>query len=351
MKRAKKIGFWGQFGDGVNIADGQAVRTNIIFDYLSENSPDKVIHKVNTFKWQTRKFAFLFETIQMLFTCKNVIIGPADNGFKIIVPMLNIVKKLINVNAFYIVIGGFLPNMLKQQPKYIKFLKKYNTLFVQTENIKNDLASIGLTNTALLSNMKNMPIKSLVDLKVINDKIVRVCTFSRVIEEKGIIEAINAVKMSNDKLGGIFIYLDIYGVIDEKFRPKLYTLLNKSEDFASYKGIVPFNQTSKTLSDYFLMLFPTYYHGEGFAGNIVDTFFAGIPIIASDWNYNSDVIRNGVNGLLVKPKDTIDLSEKILQMYYDRDLVYKMSMENIKKASEFTVEHTMKEFMSILENY
>jgi glycosyltransferase involved in cell wall biosynthesis len=52
---------------------------------------------------------------------------------------------------------------------------------------------------------------------------------------------------------------------------------------------------TKVLRDYFALLFPIYYIGEGFAGTAIDAFSAGVPVIASDWKYNSEVIKEGIN--------------------------------------------------------
>lgn len=348
---AKKIGFWGQFGDGVNISDGQAVRTNIIYKYMLEKLISSEIVKVNTHNWEKNKVAFFIKTIRMILVCDKIVIAPADNGFKIIVPLLNFFKKVKKIEVFYIVIGGFLPSLLKKSPKYIKMLKNQNTLFVQTDSLRKDLNTLGLTNVSLLTNMKNMSIRNLDDITLNKCEIIKVCTFSRVTESKGISEAISAVKLANKTLNGKFINLDIYGYIDEKFKSTFNKLVEDNSDFVDYKGIVQYDCTSDVLKSYFLLMFPTYYHGEGFAGNIVDAFFAGIPIIASDWNYNRDVVHHGVNGLLVKPKDAIDLSEKLVELYSDRKKAYEMSINNIKRAKQYKVENVMKDFMEKIEKH
>ena len=48
------------------------------------------------------------------------------------------------------------------------------------------------------------------------------------------------------------------------------------------------------------MIFPTYYVGEGFPGTIIDAFSSGIPDIATDWRYNSEIVQNGKTGYIYK---------------------------------------------------
>ena len=53
MNKKRKIGIWGQFGDGVNkIADGQAVRTTIMTNELKLRYGEENIAVVNTNGWK-----------------------------------------------------------------------------------------------------------------------------------------------------------------------------------------------------------------------------------------------------------------------------------------------------------
>ena len=58
--------------------------------------------------------------------------------------------------------------------------------------------------------------------------------------------------------------------------------------------MVPFDKSVDVLKDYFALLFPTYYEGEGFAGTLIDAYSAGVPVIASDWKYNSELVNENV---------------------------------------------------------
>ena len=78
----------------------------------------------------------------------------------------------------------------------------------------------------------------------------------------------------------------------EYYKERFAHLINQNKDFVEYKGVANYNQTVDVLKNYFALLFPTYFHGEGFAGCIIDAFFAGIPIIATDWLYNKDIVKD-----------------------------------------------------------
>jgi len=183
-------------------------------------------------------------------------------------------------------------------------------------------------------------------LKRDENKHIKLCTFSRVLKENGIEEAISAVKLSNKVLGKEFIKLDIYGVIDPLFEKKFLILLNENV-FCNYRGVVKFDETSIVLKDYFAMLFLTYYHGEGFAGNVIDAFYSGLPIIATNWMYNSDVIIHNTNGLLVPINDIAATSDAILKLYHNRELHFQISKNNINQSMMYDPDVVMEQFNKV----
>jgi len=89
------------------------------------------------------------------------------------------------------------------------------------------------------------------------------------------------------------------------------------------------------LSAFDMMVFPTYWQGEGFPGVIVDAFIAGLPVLASDWNLNSEVIEDGVTGLLFPAKDMIQLCDKMKYVIENRDILIPMRNKCLERARAF----------------
>jgi glycosyltransferase involved in cell wall biosynthesis len=316
MKKSKyEIGIWGQFGDGGQIADGQAVRTTIITNEIINRYGKRNVKILNTNGWLKNPITFFLKSVFLIARSKKIIIFPADNGFKIFVPILCMINLFFNHELYYVVIGGFLPSLLQEKPVYIRLVKKFKAIFVQTKRIKEQLESFGINNIYILSNLKNLERIDAKDLKINTDRQLKVCTFSRVTYTKGIEDAIEGVKIANIKLGDSLIKLDIYGIIDRKYEQKFNDLLSRNSDFVTYKGVINYNDTVSTLKNYFALIFPTFYHGEGLAGNIIDAFHSGLPIIATDWLYNSDVIKNYKNGLLVPIKEPKKIADALLLLY------------------------------------
>ena len=83
-------------------------------------------------------------------------------------------------------------------------------------------------------------------------------------------------------------------------------------------------------------------------GRWIDAFNSGLPIIATDWLYNKDLIKDGYNGLLVPIKDPESLSNAILKLYYDRNLTYRLALNSLDKAKDYDPEIVLKDFYSDL---
>jgi len=213
------------------------------------------------------------------------------------------------------------------------------------------LKNLGLKNAFELNNFKSLIPESLDNIKTNNADCVTLCTFSRVSEDKGILDAIQAVARANDVLGNEEnrIFLDIYGPIAKDFKDKLDSFLEKN-DVAKYKGVVDYNNSAFVLKNYFCLLFPTYYIGEGVAGTIVDASFAGIPIIATDWNMNKESIVDGYNGFLVPVKDPNKIAESIIYLYNNRDEHYKMCVNSLKLSEKFNPKNVLQKVFDFIES-
>lgn len=344
-----KIGVWGQFGDGGKIADGQAVRTTIITNELRRRYGEHSVKNVNTNAWRRRPIRFLLSSIALLRESAVFIIAPADNGFKVFVPILNFFNRFYKRRILYVVIGGFLPGLLKAKPRYVKMVNRFSGVFVQTDNIRKDLETIGVNNLAILSNPKRLNSLREDDVHLVEDERVKVCVFSRIYADKGVEDAIEAVKLANERLGGNYISLDMYGLVPESYKNRLRELIDNNTGIVKYNGIIDYDKTVETLSHYFVMLFPTYYHGEGFPGNVIDAYNSALPIIATDWLYNSDVVLNNKTGILVPIKSPESICEAILKLYHDRHLRHVYALNSLKEVPKYEPDRVLAAFFNMIE--
>ena len=86
---------------------------------------------------------------------------------------------------------------------------------------------------------------------------------------------------------------------------------------------------------YDIMVFPTYWQGEGFPGVVVDALIAGLPVLASDWNLNSEVIDDGITGYLIPARDATKLFEKMAFVIENRVSVTAMRKHCLARARDY----------------
>ena len=174
------------------------------------------------------------------------------------------------------------------------------------------------------------------------------CTFSRVMKEKGIEDAVNAVKRVNEQCGRTVYTLDIYGQVDPSQTEWFEKLKNQFPSYVRFCGLVPFEQSVEVLKNYYALLFPTYYDGEGFAGTLLDAMAAGVPVIASDWKYNREIV-NEKNGVLFETQNVHDLTEKMMSMQnIDLQNIYLLKRNCLQEAKKYSPETAIKVIMDRL---
>lgn len=165
-------------------------------------------------------------------------------------------------------------------------------------------------------------------------------------KEKGIETAVSAVKAINDKLGKTAFLLDIYGQVEPSQELWFSGLQRKFPGYISYKGMVEFDKSVTVLRNYTALLFPTYYAGEGFAGTLIDAMAAGVPIIASDWKYNAEIVRENETGVIIR--DGESLEEKLLWLLNNIDFWNVMKRNSIEEAKKYLPARALDMFMKRL---
>ena len=316
------IGVCGHFGGDRNFLDGQTVKTKIITKELEKEFGDNEVKKVDTFGGKERLVPILLNLIRLVMNCENIIILPAHNSLRIFAPLLVFVNSFYHRKLHYLVIGGWLPEFVATRRWLKNALMKFAFIYVETSTMKNKLEAMGFTNIVLLPNCKELDVIQAEELVYVQKEPFKLCTFSRVMKEKGIEDAVNAVKAVNDKIGKNIYTLDIYGQVDKEQTDWFANLQTKFPDYVKYKGLVPFDKTTEVLKDYFLLLFPTKFYTEGIPGTIIDAYAAGVPVVCSKWQSFSDLVD-----------DTVGYGYDFSSEEALENLLRKIYLEDIEKIS------------------
>ena len=287
----KRVCIIGHFGHGENLLNGQTVKTKIVTKEIVKELGKKEVSCIDTHGGVKALISAFRHALIALKYHKNIIIMPAENGLRIFAPLLVLLNLLFHRKLHYVVIGGWLPEFLKKRKKLTKALMSFDGIYVETNTMRKALEAQGFNDVYVMPNFKDLNILKESELVYHHTEPYRLCTFSRVMKEKGIEDAVNAVKTVNEHFGRIVYTLDIYGQVDSAQTEWFNELKSTFPLYIKYGEFVPFDKSVEVLKNYFALLFPTYYEGEGFAGTLLDAMAAGVPVIASDWRYNPEIVN------------------------------------------------------------
>jgi glycosyltransferase involved in cell wall biosynthesis len=88
---------------------------------------------------------------------------------------------------------------------------------------------------------------------------------------------------------------------------------------------------------------------EGYGLAVVDALCAGVPVIASAHGGHLEIVRDGVDGLLVPPDDVDALAGAIRRMLDDADLRHAMARAALRDRARFAMERGHEELRRIYE--
>lgn len=346
--KQRKVAIIGHFGGKEKFWAGQTVKTKMLYEELRQYS-DWDIRITDTYYVRKNPLLWLWQTVRCLVTAKDVIIMVSGNGMKTYFPILYAMTKLFGTRVYHSVIGGTLDRYVIQYPAFRKYLNAFRANWVETELLRGKLEKCQVTNASVIPNFKRLSVAEESTLTKTTQAPFRFCTFSRVSKEKGIEDAIAAVEAINKKAGQCLCTLDIYGMIGDGYDRRFAQLMDEASDAIRYRGVVPYDKSVETIKDYYALLFPTYWDGEGFAGTIVDAFSSGLPVIATDWNSNAEIVENGVTGLLYPSQEHQDLEAAIRWCIQDPDSVWEMKKNCVRAAKSYQPEQHIKRIMDEIQ--
>ena len=297
MLMLKKVCVIGHFAFGKNALNGQTVKTQILTQELYRRYQEEQVSCMDTAKgWKTLLLCrgMLKNALKQH---QNVVILPAQNGLRVIAPLLSRLKKAYpNRRIHYVVVGGWLPTFLQNRPKLKGCLMAFDGIYVETSTLQKALQRMGFDNVFVMPNCKPIPPLTEGVKQPSHHAPCALCICSRVMAEKGIGDAVEAVRRVNTLLGREAATLTIYGQVDRGQVGWFDTLQAGFPPYITYGGELPYLECAQTLQRYDAMLFPTHYATEGIPGSIIDGYSAGLPVITARWESFDDMVTEGVTG-------------------------------------------------------
>lgn len=335
----KKNYFIGGVKKPISGHGGETIKNSTFINYLIKNSFE--IEILDTVSGKENRLSFFLQIIKLfIFPNQSTILLSAATHTAC--KFLKISKWLNwhNKKIFYFVIGGTLVNYLENMKISIDDLHRASKIYIESRFLKEKLQYLGVRNVSYLPNFRNTSIKYLPTF-INSSNVFRILFLSRVIPSKGIESLIRVIKrLQNENYS---VLLDIYGPIEMSYLVIINKLIDNSCSI-QYNGILNFDNDINAyhlISGYHCMVLPTNHYGEGFPGAFIDCFIAGIPIITTDWNSNSEIIEDGKNGFLIPANSEEDLYKYLLKVILNPELVINMRSYCRDVAKKYDIKHLL----------
>ena len=170
------------------------------------------------------------------------------------------------------------------------------------------------------------------------------CVVSRAIAQKGWQAAVDAVTLAN-KMGGRRIDLILVGA------GEMYDkLINRVPKFVHLVGFRSNVRDYLATAD--IGLLPSEYAGESFPLLIIDSFFAGRPVVSSNLGEVPTMVEDaGIVFDLVNGKVPVEELAKILRTLADDSSAYEKILRHVDSAAEkFSIESVAEKYVAVYEN-
>ncbi len=206
--------------------------------------------------------------------------------------------------------------------------RKVDCVFVQNEENKQFFVD----NNIAVDKLKLIPgsgvnLKQFTVLDYPKDS-VEFVFISRIMKEKGIDQYLEMAEYIHKKYEGVKFH--ICGFCEEDYDERLRSLEN--EGVIEYHGMM--NDVREILQITSATIHPTYYP-EGLSNVLLESCASGRPIITTDRSGCREVVEDGVNGYMIKQKDTeslISAVEKFLSLSFEERK--QMGIEGRRKVEE-----------------
>ena len=81
--------------------------------------------------------------------------------------------------------------------------------------------------------------------------------------------------------------------------------------------------------------------------SVLEAMAFGLPVIVTPVGGLQDIIKEGLNGYFVPIANSIALSETIIGLINDKDLMYNMSLYNYSEAQKYYASNVVKRIENI----
>lgn len=313
---------------------GVAVKDKLIYETVFRELGTEMIDLVECKRSPVKLPGIFLKIIQGMIQKKKIIIGVGTpERRKILLQMQDFFggkKGLRNVHLLGM--GGRMHEVDTQDAKMRKLMRQVGSIWLEADEMIAAMKKLDINNTHLFPNCR-VDDYSLPPTNHGTEKL-KLVYFSRICSEKGVDIIINAADYLPTSCT-----LDFYGEISKEYKEIFCNFLKYHHEI-TYHGV--FDATSRNvyqeLNQYDVMLLPSRWKGEGVPGALVESKMAGITAIVSDWNFNKEIVIDGIEGIVLKELQTDSLVQEIKRLNSNPDLLMDLKQGAYKSRYRYNIE-------------
>ena len=279
--------------------------------------------------------------VVLTYTIKPNVYGGLACGLKRIPYIANVtgLGSAIENKGLLQIISLMLYKIGLRKASKIFFQNEANRLFMQSNGI-------GINNSEMLPG-SGVNLKEFKYYDYPNKDTIEFTYVGRIMKEKGFNQYIDAAKYFTDYYSNVIFH--ICGPYEDDYKDIVNELVSKK--ICKYEGYV--EDMRKIYKEINCTIHPTYYP-EGLSNVLLETCACGRPIITTNRPGCKEIVEDGINGFVVKEKDSLDLINKIekfislsnkeqkdlgikarekVEKEFDRNIVINKYLEAIKGAT------------------
>lgn len=217
--------------------------------------------------------------------------------------------------------------------------------FITSNLVKKSNSSVIKSSGIDLEKFNNESIKdnsSLINEINIDEDYITCIMVSRMVRQKGVLDYLEAAKKCVEKECKINFLL--VGQLDTKKDSIKLEDINKYKQYVKYLGKRSDIKELLSLSNIFVL--PTFYR-EGVPRVLLEASAMGLALIATNMPGCKDVVKDGVNGLLVNIKDSDDLHNKIIQVSKDKLKLEEYSKNSKEHVKNFDLNIVIEKYLEV----
>lgn len=261
------------------------------------------------------------------------LIFPTERGFKRLL-LLNIDRLICHMATIVVPEGHGVKNDLlksKVTHKHLEVIANGNFNGVDLEYFKSDLYS-------------SNALQEIKDKHAINDNEFIFSFIGRMVPDKGVEELVRTFCKVVDEydFSRLILVGDFYDNLDPVSHETFESVMNNKKIIHIPKqiDIRPY----LAISDVFV--FPS--HREGFPNTVLEAGAMGLPCIVTDINGSNEIIKNGINGIIINKQNENELKDAMIYLITNRSVLKNMA-GNARKliACRFDRKYVQQELLKL----